>query len=182
MQHGLWGNSTNLEPLEQMLQEHCNTSLAASSLPVRTVNSPVNNEKLTYDGVHTCGLRLVQLIRDTAEALQQEGFRVAQLSFVGYSLGGLMARYAVGVLQHEGAFDGPNAYQPLNFVTISTPHLGAWRFSEQARCVAAFGDRPVHCNAPSSNLRACLRCCWLAAGRCEHGTACSMAWSRSSRL
>ena len=151
-----------------MLQEHCNTSLAAGSLPVRTVNSPVNNEKLTYDGVHTCGLRLVQLIRDTADALQQEGLRVAQLSFVGYSLGGLMARYAVGVLQHEGAFDGPNAYQPLNFVTISTPHLGAWRFSEQARCAPGFwrslNCRPAHCNAPCSKLRACLRCCLLAAG------------------
>jgi Putative serine esterase (DUF676) len=40
---------------------------------------------------------------------------------VGYSLGGLVSRYAVGLLYSKGWFD---KLQPVNFTTFATPHLG----------------------------------------------------------
>lgn len=40
---------------------------------------------------------------------------------VGYSLGGLIARYAVGLLDNKGFFD---KMTPVNFTTFATPHLG----------------------------------------------------------
>ena len=46
--------------------------------------------------------RLVVLIKEYASELaSSEGSRVTHLSFIGYSLGGLVARYAVGKLEHE---------------------------------------------------------------------------------
>ena len=42
---------------------------------------------------------------------------------VGYSLGGLVARYAVGLLFQQGLFDAGRV-APVNFVTFATPHLG----------------------------------------------------------
>lgn len=54
--------------------------------------------------------------------LQREpGRDVDKISFVGYSLGGLVARYAVGVLHTKQFFD---KVQPQNFTTFATPHLG----------------------------------------------------------
>jgi biotin operon repressor len=35
---------------------------------------------------------VVKLVLDTIQALQQQGRQVSQLSFVGYSLGGLILR------------------------------------------------------------------------------------------
>jgi hypothetical protein len=40
---------------------------------------------------------------------------------VGYSLGGLVARYAIGLLYSKGYFQ---KIKPVNFVTFATPHLG----------------------------------------------------------
>ena len=40
---------------------------------------------------------------------------------VGYSLGGLVARYSIGLLYSKGWFD---RVEPVNFTTFATPHLG----------------------------------------------------------
>ncbi|KAI4122669.1 MAG: hypothetical protein LQ347_006427, partial [Umbilicaria vellea] len=40
---------------------------------------------------------------------------------VGYSLGGLVARYAIGLLHSKGWFD---KLEPINFTTFASPHLG----------------------------------------------------------
>lgn len=46
--------------------------------------------------------RLVALIKEhVSELAAAEGSWVTHLSFIGYSLGGLVARYAVGKLEHE---------------------------------------------------------------------------------
>ncbi|RIB28761.1 putative serine esterase-domain-containing protein [Gigaspora rosea] len=51
-------------------------------------------------------------------------YKVSKVSFVGYSLGGLIARYAIGVLYNQGIF---NNIKPMFFTTIATPHLGTRR-------------------------------------------------------
>ncbi|MEW5310964.1 MAG: hypothetical protein WDW38_002715 [Sanguina aurantia] len=121
LQHGLWGTASNLDWLEQLIQKE----YAASASPsLRVLNSRVNEKNLTYDGVDICGTRVASLVQDTVASLAAQGQTVTHLSFVGYSLGGLYNRYAVGKLWAEGFFD---AVVPLNFCTIATPHVGSWR-------------------------------------------------------
>ncbi|KAG0372795.1 hypothetical protein BGX24_012579 [Mortierella sp. AD032] len=54
--------------------------------------------------------------------------RVAQFSFLGYSLGGLIGRFAMAMLDLEGFFtprdQGGRGVEPVYFVTMATPHLG----------------------------------------------------------
>lgn len=76
---------------------------------------------------------------------------VQKISFVGHSLGGLIARYAIGRLYERGTtrevsqengecrgdgVEDPQVEQkaksriaglePVNFITSATPHLGTW--------------------------------------------------------
>ncbi|KAF9178291.1 hypothetical protein BGZ51_007898 [Haplosporangium sp. Z 767] len=54
--------------------------------------------------------------------------KVTQFSFLGYSLGGLIGRFAMGLLDLEKFFDpveeGGQGIEPMYFVTMATPHLG----------------------------------------------------------
>lgn len=56
---------------------------------------------------------------------------VSKISFVAHSLGGLVARYAIGKLYenskcHEQIYEDRIAgLQPVNFITVATPHLGS---------------------------------------------------------
>lgn len=115
----------------------------------------------TYDGVDVCGERLVQLVLDSVQTIEQgqqqqqqhqeqegasssaahqaspadsapsnsslskpAGRRVTMLSLIGYSLGGLVVRYAAGKLLALGFFD---TVQPANLITVASPHLGSFR-------------------------------------------------------
>lgn len=72
-----------------------------------------------------CGERLVQKIRDRVDELNSaKDTQVDGVIMVGYSLGGLMLRYAIGVLGKSGFFDN---IKPLLYVTFATPHLGVRR-------------------------------------------------------
>lgn len=98
----------------------------------------------TRDGVRAGGERLAEEVasfvrgraRDAATMREREGkesgpYR-ASLSFVGYSLGGLYARYAISALPLEfdltsGERDGDAekvVLVPNLFCTVATPHLG----------------------------------------------------------
>ncbi|KAF9425954.1 hypothetical protein BGZ94_007075 [Podila epigama] len=47
--------------------------------------------------------------------------KVTQFSYLGYSLGGLIGRFAMGLLAEDGFFE---KVEPVYFVTMATPHLG----------------------------------------------------------
>lgn len=79
---------------------------------------------LTYDGIDVNGKRIADEIRAETARLNSEKNRVVRFSIVGYSMGGLISRYAVGVLYANGYFDDIEAYQ---FTTFCTPHLGILR-------------------------------------------------------
>ena len=81
-----------------------------------------NAKAKTYDGIAVGGERVTYEIERHIKKLRQRGFRARKISFVGYSMGGLIARYAVGLLQHNGYLD---IMEPVNFTTFATPHLGA---------------------------------------------------------
>ncbi|KAG0306266.1 hypothetical protein BGZ98_002689 [Dissophora globulifera] len=54
--------------------------------------------------------------------------KVTQFSYLGYSFGGLIGRFAMGLLEVEGFFDpidqGGRGVDPMYFVAVATPHLG----------------------------------------------------------
>ncbi|KAI7151201.1 DUF676-domain-containing protein, partial [Hortaea werneckii] len=113
--HGLWGNPVHLHHLRDTLLEYH----AASGLHVFTPQS--NKDNFTYDGIDVGAERITTEIEDEIRRLQNLGAPLSKISIAGYSLGGLIARYVVGLLYKNGVFE---TLQPCNFTTFATPHLG----------------------------------------------------------
>ncbi|XP_022135222.1 putative lipase YDR444W [Momordica charantia] len=107
--------------------------------------SECNSSRLTFDGVDTMGERLAKEVLAVVRCRPE----VQKISFVAHSLGGLVARYAIGRLFHHiprlessGAPENSSAeeqkqhleqfhhariagLEPVNFITFATPHLGS---------------------------------------------------------
>ncbi|KAI4182153.1 MAG: hypothetical protein L6R41_006160 [Letrouitia leprolyta] len=113
--HGLWGNPSHLSYLAKSLRE----KHVEKKLNILVAKS--NSGTYTYDGIETGGERVTQEIESLLQELERDGALPAKLSIVGYSLGGLIARYAIGLLHSKGWFE---RIQPVNFTTFATPHLG----------------------------------------------------------
>jgi hypothetical protein len=63
-----------------------------------------NSGSFTYDGIELGGERVCQEIEEEVEKLARAGQQIKRLSLVGYSLGGLVARFCVGLLDSKGFF------------------------------------------------------------------------------
>lgn len=111
--HGLWGNPEHMWYVKKALHDrHPEVEILVS-------DSNIGNR--TYDGIDVCGERIAKEVRGKVEALEEDGGKVTKVSFVGYSLGGLGARYAIGVLESTGFFKD---VKPMTFTTFATPHVG----------------------------------------------------------
>lgn len=64
-----------------------------------------NSGSFTYDGIERGGERVCAEIEEEIKAIRDKGGKVSKLSIVGYSLGGLVSRYAVGLLHAKGVLD-----------------------------------------------------------------------------
>lgn len=80
-----------------------------------------NSANYTYDGIEVGGERLAQEIEDELSELAEQGSRIIKISFVGYSLGGIIARYCIGLFFSRGLFD---RLRPVNFTAFASPFLG----------------------------------------------------------
>ncbi|XP_057973880.1 lipid droplet phospholipase 1 [Malania oleifera] len=108
--------------------------------------SECNPSRLTFGGVDVMGERLAQEVISVIKRYPD----VQKISFVGHSLGGLVARYAIARLygrdltmelsqgheNHNGERPGDPCLEdkyrgkiaglePMNFITFATPHLGS---------------------------------------------------------
>ncbi|XP_027332915.1 uncharacterized protein LOC113847813 isoform X2 [Abrus precatorius] len=111
--------------------------------------SECNSSRLTFDGVDTMGERLAEEVLSVARRWPE----VQKISFVAHSLGGLVARYAIGRLYDYSSTLAPvctsgdcfseekmtyskqfleqgyeakiAGLEPMNFITFATPHLGS---------------------------------------------------------
>ncbi|XAR62021.1 hypothetical protein NMG60_11016598 [Bertholletia excelsa] len=108
--------------------------------------STCNHSMLTFDGVDVMGNRLA----DEVISVAKQHPNLQKVSFIGHSLGGLIARYAIAKLyakvitekssQRNGeckSDDSKNplpeenskgkiaGLEPINFITFATPHLGS---------------------------------------------------------
>ncbi|KAI0146134.1 DUF676-domain-containing protein [Xylariaceae sp. FL1272] len=80
-----------------------------------------NSGSFTYDGIELGGERVCVEIEEELEKIHSKGGKITKLSIVGYSLGGLVARYAIGLLYAKGVLD---QVEPVNFTTFASPHIG----------------------------------------------------------
>ncbi|XP_021823435.1 putative lipase YOR059C [Prunus avium] len=96
-----------------------------------------NGSRLTLDGVDVMGERLAEEVVE----LTQRKPNLSKISFIGHSVGGLVARYAIGRLYRppksenselsspNGSEEDPRStlcgLEPMNFITVATPHLGS---------------------------------------------------------
>ncbi|XP_021893112.1 uncharacterized protein LOC110811051 isoform X2 [Carica papaya] len=110
--------------------------------------SKCNYSKLTFDGVDLMGERLAEEVLSVVKHRTS----VRKISFVAHSLGGLVARYAIGRLYECPSKFDPSCLsrnslnettnnsmqcleqpykdriaglEPMNFITFATPHLGS---------------------------------------------------------
>jgi hypothetical protein len=74
---------------------------------------------LTFDGIDHCGDVVYEQV---LLAIQEGSF--TDISFVGYSMGGLVLRYCIGKMEANGVFDN---IKPGQYISIATPHLGVRR-------------------------------------------------------
>ncbi|KAL0923319.1 hypothetical protein M5K25_007371 [Dendrobium thyrsiflorum] len=95
-----------------------------------------NMNKLTLDGVDVMGERLAEEVVDLIS--KRPGLK--KISFIAHSVGGLVARYTIGMLyrtvekSQENLADGAHGVnakgticglKAMNFITVATPHLGS---------------------------------------------------------
>lgn len=111
----LWGNPNHLSYLATTLRE----KYADDRLHILVAKR--NAGSFTYDGIELGGERVAQEVEDKLDELRTGGDDIRKFSIVGYSLGGLVARYAIGLLYAKGFFD---KIKPVNFTTFASPHLG----------------------------------------------------------
>lgn len=64
-----------------------------------------NSGSFTYDGIERGGERVCAEIEEEIQSIKDRGGNVSKLSIIGYSLGGLVSRYAVGLLHAKGVLD-----------------------------------------------------------------------------
>ncbi|KAJ0985001.1 hypothetical protein J5N97_003357 [Dioscorea zingiberensis] len=132
MVHGLVGSAEDWRfAAEQFVKK----------IPTKVIvhRSECNSSILTFDGVDLMGERLADEVMSVVNSRRG----IQKISFVAHSLGGLIARYAIGRLYEsvggvesslhvgnhsdkgktrEGRIAG---LEPMNFITFATPHLGS---------------------------------------------------------
>jgi len=114
LSHGILGTSRDLDYLgKNLVTNGCNVLM-----------SEVNQHLNSLSGIRTGGSMLADEILEEI----RKNKKIKRISFVGNSLGGLYARYAVKELfdSKSGAIAG---VYPQYFITIATPHLGVRNFT-----------------------------------------------------
>eukprot|EP01118_Nematostelium_gracile_P018863 TRINITY_DN8533_c0_g1_i1.p1 TRINITY_DN8533_c0_g1~~TRINITY_DN8533_c0_g1_i1.p1 ORF type:complete len:275 (-),score=59.31 TRINITY_DN8533_c0_g1_i1:212-1006(-) len=127
--HGLNGDSGDLYNIKLHLEAnhpnvmaHCIKSNEAFSL--------------TRDGIANGGERSAKEIKQIIE----DNKSIKKFSVLGHSLGGMFARYAIGLLHDQGLF---NNLEMMNFITMATPHLGSRR-SNRSHWLNPFINRLIN--------------------------------------
>jgi hypothetical protein len=69
------------------------------------LSAKTNTGNYTYDGIERGGERVCTEIEEELQLIESKGGKITKLSVIGYSLGGLVARYTIGMLQARGLLD-----------------------------------------------------------------------------
>ncbi|KAI9453395.1 DUF676-domain-containing protein [Lactarius psammicola] len=139
--HGMWGNPSHLASMHRIIEQ---TRVHQSSenpdgTELHVMLAETNQAESTYDGIDWGGERVASEIFQEIEKLDKGGRKVTRFSITGYSLGGLLARYVVGILHQRQFFA---TVTPVNFNTIATPHIGLLKYpSLRSRLISVIVPR-----------------------------------------
>ncbi|EPS72529.1 hypothetical protein M569_02226, partial [Genlisea aurea] len=134
--HGIWASPADWTNFEAELKRRLGKNFLIHV-------SSCNTYSKTLTGIHDSGRRLAD---EVLEVVRNAG-SLRKISFLAHSLGGLIARYAVGILyQPDVSYQLPTdidysasinvkisnssndgliaGLEPINFITLATPHLG----------------------------------------------------------
>lgn len=95
----LWGSPDHFNVLSASIREKYPEDKIHILATKRNIGSH------TYDGIEVGGERAASEIEEVLEDFARNGHAFKKISVVGYSLGGLVSRYAIGLLYHKGWFD-----------------------------------------------------------------------------
>lgn len=99
MRSQLWGNPNHMASVAKALRAQYPPDQVYILVAKR------NSGSFTYDGIECGGERVCLEIEEELEVIKSRGGNIKKLSIVGYSLGGLVARYAIGLLSARGVLD-----------------------------------------------------------------------------
>ena len=80
----MWGNTSHMDEMVKTLRQWHPAAVVH--------NSPVNSLFYTFHGLDVCGHRLCDDILQLLESLKQSQQECTEISFIGYSAGGLINR------------------------------------------------------------------------------------------
>lgn len=95
----LWGNPSHMRNIAKSLREQYSTD------DLYLLLAKQNSGSFTYDGIERGGERVCAEIEQQLRDIESSGGKIKKLSIVGYSLGGLISRYAIGLLDAKGILD-----------------------------------------------------------------------------
>ncbi|KAG9044817.1 hypothetical protein FS837_007500 [Tulasnella sp. UAMH 9824] len=129
--HGMWGEPGHVSRLAEVVKETHPEPEDGVELDVLVAET--NRDENTYDGVDWGAERVIEEIKARITSIEGSApssssairRKVTRFSIFGYSLGGLVSRYTVGILYATKFFD---TVKPINFATIATPHIGLTRY------------------------------------------------------
>ncbi|EAZ63957.2 putative serine esterase [Scheffersomyces stipitis CBS 6054] len=117
--HGLWGSPNHMLTIERLVKDMLPS---VSAEKVVTLKPSSFRFWKTYDGLERNARSVISEIFYEIETLKQKNnYNVTKISFVGYSLGGLISRYLIGLLEEMDFFA---TVKPIFFSTYATPHVG----------------------------------------------------------
>lgn len=95
----LWGNPNHMASVAKTIRAQYPPEKVYLLVAER------NSGSFTYDGIECGGERVCLEIEEELESIKRRGGNIKKISIVGYSLGGLVARYAIGLLHARGVLD-----------------------------------------------------------------------------
>lgn len=113
--HGLWGNHGHMRSLMEVYTKQFGSSETVFF-------SPSENALFkTFDGIEIIGYRTLLEIYQFIKCFKDGP--ITKISVLGYSMGGLVARFVLGKMfgEYHDLFEG---IEPQIFITMATPHLG----------------------------------------------------------
>ncbi|CAH7673006.1 putative serine esterase-domain-containing protein, partial [Phakopsora pachyrhizi] len=119
--HGLWGTPDHVSYLSKSLSRIRPSSSTQPRLEI-FVPSCIQWTH-TYDGIDFCAERVANDLDLKISDLERSGGKLTKFSCVGYSLGGLIARFLVGLL-HSRTPSFFETVEPMNFTTFASPWVG----------------------------------------------------------
>jgi len=104
----------------------CRASSARSGIELNVLIAQTNRDSATYDGIDWGGERIADEVQENVKEIELDVFKkVTRFSIAGYSLGGLLSRYLIGILHARTFFE---TVRPVNFTTFASPHIGLPRY------------------------------------------------------